>query len=438
MPRARCGRTSGRDGEQFGQVPRWLGEPLGTKGSMHARAAVSRAGGILQASLSQRSGFRGGSPLDRGSGPLVRPLQVTAIGVVGRAGSLGRKPWSRPAEFAACTPCQRPGNHAASSDREDLAADAHRRFLRSRYSRPSKRCSASWSRNSSRAGNRCAGSGRRRAICGRTPRRPRQSSVGTPGCLGGRTARPYGFSTSARPASNCRSVRSTPSSRSSGSKPVMTIGTRYCAAIGSYSPYPMTVQTCPGPKKPWTRLPGASRIARDRRRHQHVRHQHAEIRQPPPLRLPDGHGVRRRGRLEPDREEDDLAVGVGRGKIHGVERRIDDPDVAPLRLELQQVAPRAGYAQHVAKRAENDVRPRGDGVRPIDHLERRHADRAARPVNQLDARRNDPIEPVFDDRVRLAAAYFHDGPGPGHGAAMAAESSRPRRGRGIRRDISCQ
>ncbi len=35
-----------------------------------------------------------------------------------------------------------------------------------------------------------------------------------------------------------------------------------------------------------------------------------------------------RGRLEADREEDDLAVGVGRRQVHGVERRIDDPHVA--------------------------------------------------------------------------------------------------------------
>ena len=40
-----------------------------------------------------------------------------------------------------------------------------------------------------------------------------------------RTTRLYWFSTSARPASSCRTVRSTPSSMSSGSKPVMTIGT---------------------------------------------------------------------------------------------------------------------------------------------------------------------------------------------------------------------
>ena len=48
---------------------------------------------------------------------------------------------------------------------------------------------------------------------------------------------------------------------STGSKPVMTIGTPNRSAIGGYSPHPMTVQTCPGPRNPCTRLPGEARIA---------------------------------------------------------------------------------------------------------------------------------------------------------------------------------
>ena len=58
----------------------------------------------------------------------------------------------------------------------------------------------------------------------------------------------------------------------------------------------------------------------------------------------------------------------------------------------------------------------GDGVGPVDHLQRRHADRAAGAVHQLDARRQDVVDAVLDDRVRLAAADFHDGPGPRDGA----------------------
>ena len=45
----------------------------------------------------------------------------------------------------------------------------------------------------------------------------------------------YSFSTSWRPDSSCCTVIRIPCSRSIGSKPVMTIGTRNSAAIGSYS-----------------------------------------------------------------------------------------------------------------------------------------------------------------------------------------------------------
>ena len=56
-------------------------------------------------------------------------------------------------------------------------------------------CSRSWE------------SGRRRAICGRRLRKLRRSACCDCGLPSGRTARAYWFSTSARPASSCRTVR---------------------------------------------------------------------------------------------------------------------------------------------------------------------------------------------------------------------------------------
>ena len=47
-----------------------------------------------------------------------------------------------------------------------------------------------------------------------------------------------------------------PSSRSSGSKPVTTMGTLYLVAIGSYSVQPITGQTWPAARNPCTRLAG--------------------------------------------------------------------------------------------------------------------------------------------------------------------------------------
>src|SRR5690606_5043319 len=41
---------------------------------------------------------------------------------------------------------------------------------------------------------------------------------------------------------------------------------------------------------------------------------------------------------------------------------------------------------------------------------------AARPVNQLKLRRQQPVEAMPDDAVRLPSADLHDDPGAGHGA----------------------
>ena len=105
------------------------------------------------------------------------------------------------------------------------------------------------------------------------------------------------------------------------------------------------------------------------------------------LRLPDRHRVAGRGRLEADGEEDDLAVGVLLRQLDRVERRVDHAHVAALRLHAEQVGRRAGHAQHVAERGEDHLGPAGDGDRPVDQLQRRDADRAARAVDQRDLRR---------------------------------------------------
>src|SRR5262245_6509841 len=47
---------------------------------------------------------------------------------------------------------------------------------------------------------------------------------------------------------------------SNGSKPVITMGTLKRAEMGSYSRNPITVQTCPGPRKACTRFKGDWRM----------------------------------------------------------------------------------------------------------------------------------------------------------------------------------
>jgi hypothetical protein len=100
---------------------------------------------------------------------------------------------------------------------------------------------------------------------------------------------------------------------------------------------------------------------RHRRRRQHVRAERAEVRETALACAVDGHGVGGRRSLEADREEDHAFVGMASGDGERVERRIQHAHVGALGLGLQQVARAARHAQHVAERAEDDVRARGDG-----------------------------------------------------------------------------
>ena len=123
--------------------------------------------------------------------------------------------------------------------------------------------------------------------------------------------------------------------------------------------------------------------------------------------------------------------GLSPRELHRVERRVDDAHVAAGGLDGEQIAVRARHAQHVAERAEDDVGPRGDLDRLVDHLERRDADRAARAVDQRDLRRQQLVDAELDDRVGLAAADLHERPRPrdrcaGSRPASAAAASASR------------
>ena len=177
------------------------------------------------------------------------------------------------------------------------------------------------------------------------------------------------------------------------------------------------VQTCPAARKPCTRFDGRIEHGPDRRRHQHVGDQHREVLQPQLRRLNHRHRVGRGGGLEADGEEHHLPLGVLSGQGHGVHRRVDDPHVAPFRLDRQQVLLRAGHAEHVAERAEDHLRPAGDGHRLVDDLDGRDAHRAARAVDQRDLARQHLVEREADDGVGLAAADLHDVPRPRGGGA---------------------
>ena len=152
-------------------------------------------------------------------------------------------------------------------------------------------------------------------------------------------------------------------------------------------------------------------IAEDRldcRGHEHLRHKHREVGKPAVMGQFDGHRVGGGSGFKADGQEDHLPRRFGFGQPHRIERRIDDPHISPPRLGRQQTLLTARHPQHVSKRTENRLRPQGDRDRMVEICRGRDAHRAARPMDHLDRRRQQLIEAVMDQRMRLPSADFHD------------------------------
>ena len=147
-------------------------------------------------------------------------------------------------------------------------------------------------------------------------------------------------------------------------------------------------------------------------RHQHVRDEQGEVLEALLGGLIDGHRGGRGGGLEADAEEDDLFGRVLLCELHGVQRRIDDADIPASGLDGEQVGRAARHAEHVAERAEDHLGPGGDFQRLVNQLDRRDADRAAGAVDERDLPGQQLVEAEFDDGMGLAAADFHERPGP--------------------------
>ena len=209
-----------------------------------------------------------------------------------------------------------------------------------------------------RAAGRCAGSARVRATRSRrAPRRPRPSRRAPPGCRPRGRRAPYSFSTSARPS---RSWRSSIADRlqdvdrleaGDDDRPAVLLATK------PYGRVPMTVETWPGPTKPSIAVSGESRIARSAGPIRTWLQKTEKFRTPLLPRAQQRQRGRRRGRLEADGEEDDLALGLAPRELERVERRVDDAHVGAARLRLEQrAAPPARHAEHVAEGREGHRR----------------------------------------------------------------------------------
>ena len=90
------------------------------------------------------------------------------------------------------------------------------------------------------------------------------------------------------------------------------------------------------------------------------------------------------------------------------------------------------------KRREDHARPLGERDRVVDPAHRDHADRAARPVHELDLVRQEVLDPVPVDRVGVPAAHLHDlaVSGPARRARRARASFWRARPTGTRRRTS--
>ena len=131
-------------------------------------------------------------------------------------------------------------------------------------------------------------------------------------------------------------------------------------------------------------------------------------------------------------------IGIRARDLQAIERRIDDlarrrprpsPEADRRRSRARAACRRTNRRSRRARRAMACARSIiSSGVTQTGQ---------PGPCTSSISRRQQMVEPVLDDRVRLAAADFHDHPRPGDGAADLVERSSARRGhRGTRQGTS--
>src|ERR1019366_9310608 len=121
----------------------------------------------------------------------------------------------------------------------------------------------------------------------------------------------------------------------------------------------------------------------------------------------DGGG--RGGRLEPDREEDDLARRIVLREAERVGAAVHHADVGALGLRFKEAFAIASRdPHHVAERAEGDARTARELDRLLEPADGEHADRTPRAVDHLDLRRKHLDDAVTPQRVRVATAELHE------------------------------
>ena len=99
---------------------------------------------------------------------------------------------------------------------------------------------------------------------------------------------------------------------------------------------------------------------------------------------------------------------MGLGVVKGIQRGVDDLDFGALSPGGGQGLLCTGDADQVAEGGDGRVLLQGQVNGLVDEAHRRHADRAARPGNQVDFRGQDPADPQAEDLVGVGPADLHD------------------------------
>src|ERR1700733_1531374 len=121
----------------------------------------------------------------------------------------------------------------------------------------------------------------------------------------------------------------------------------------------------------------------DRRDDRDVIAEDREITDALSLRAHERQRSRGRRRLESDRKEHDLPLGIFLRQFQCIRRRVHDTHIGPSSLMLEWATVRSRHAHHVTKSREDDVPISCNGQPIIDSSHRQNADRTTRPMDQF-------------------------------------------------------
>ena len=138
-----------------------------------------------------------------------------------------------------------------------------------------------------------------------------------------------------------------------------------------------------------------------------MRGENRKIPKPFPTGLIDRHSMGWRRSLESDRKEDDFLFRFFAGDFQGIQWRVKHANIRTLTFSAEQVTFGAGHTHHIAKGRENDVRLTGDEQRLVNEFQRGYTYRATRTMDQLNLRRNQLLDPIFENGMGFLT-YFWD------------------------------